>query len=95
MYVYLQDILREFVKNDDEILIDLEPLKEFIFPSIVIKTHPVFYVLQDACTSDTYDQQLMNNFKGTYRFTNFFHNMFKMWFFFYFLSESYFRIILL
>ena len=68
LYVYLRDILRDLVKNDDEMLIDLEPLKKAISPSIVIKTHPVFYVLQDACTSDTYDQQLMKNFKGVHRF---------------------------
>ena len=77
MYVYLQDILRELVKNDDEILIDLEPLKEAISASIVIKTHPVFYVLQDSCTSDNYDQQLMKNFKGKISLTAFLRKMFK------------------
>ena len=71
--IYLHDILREFVKTDDEIFIDLEPLKEAISNGIVIKTYPLFYVLQDSCMSDTYDQQLMKNFKGVYSFIAFAH----------------------
>ena len=76
--IYLRDILRDFVQKDDEIMIDLKPLKDALSHGIVIKTHPLFYVLQDSCMSDTYDQQLMKNFKGVYGFITFLHNRFDL-----------------